>query len=75
MLDSLLNVTILLVGLGQLLVSFTSLIVTLVFFTNVEELCQVLDGKLELTHLFVDKTYLLIALGFFVFVVCSLGSI
>ena len=75
MLDGLLNISILLMSFSQFLVSLTSLVVTLILFANVKELSQILDRKFKLTHLFVNKTYLLVTLCLLILVICSLGCV
>ena len=73
---SLMDVTISLVDLGQLLVSVTSLsLLAFVAVCNAElkETVKVLDGLVQLIELLVDVSNLLVALSLLVLVICLLG--
>ena len=75
MLDSSTDVSILRMCLGQLFVSFSSLLFVLVRKTKLQEPVQKHDGLFKLTKLLMDQTYPLVALSLFVFVISSLRGV
>ena len=75
MLDSCANVSILRMSLGQLFMSFSSLLLVLVRKTELQEPVQKNDRFFKLPKLLMDQTNPLVALSFFVFVISSLRSV
>ena len=75
MLDSCADVSILRMRLGQLFVSFSSLLFVLVSKTKLQEPVQKNDGLFKLSKLLMDQTYPLVALSLFVFVISSLRGV